>query len=301
MAGRTHFAYTPPGVTNVALYAVALTGAIWFLAARGDAAWAWLVATLGLTGAVVGFGFAVYMTWFWLLGGGYLALDRFEAPRWLYRYKIQTREAGARRHAPALSKAVRVVLTNQVLGTLPFLVLVYVVMRDVRGVDLAGPLPAFWVMALQLAGCVLVEEVLFYAAHRALHTPTLFRRFHRVHHEYHESVGIATHYVHFVEHVVGNLLPVFAGPILLGVHPLVMLLWVVFAVTNAIVTHSGYAIPWLAWSVEHDFHHWNVRGSYGAVGILDNALGTGEALKEMARRHANAGSSRERETRANVS
>jgi fatty acid hydroxylase domain-containing protein 2 len=280
--GRTTFTYVAPSWTNVITYVVALGALILAASHWGTAVWSALVDFAGPRGAFIGGGFLLYMGWFWLVGGLYIALDHFKRPDLLYRHKIQQRALNARRKGPPLFKAVALVLFNQFLGTLPGLFIVYAVLQW-RGVDLSGPAPGALTMAGDLVGFVLVEELLFYTFHRALHWQPLFRRFHRVHHEFHESIGIATHYVHPVEHWVGNLTPIFAGPILLGSHPVTMMLWVLLAVTNAIVTHSGYSLPWLAWSIEHDFHHWNIRGSYGAVGLLDNVLGTGKALNGLAK------------------
>lgn len=107
------------------------------------------------------------------------------------------------------------------------------------------------------------------------------KRFHRIHHEYKESTGIATHYVHWVEHMTGNLIPVFTGVVLSGCHVWEAMMWVAIVVVNAIHTHSGYHFPWMGYAVDQDCHHFHVFGNYGAMGVADRLLGTDKALREQ--------------------
>lgn len=282
---RNRFRYFAPQWGNVVTYAVALALGLAVLHGVGADLWAAVVAAWGVPLAFVGGGFLFYMGWFWAVAGAYMLADR---RGWFERWRIQVRPAERpERRGPSLGAAVRVVLRNQVLGTLPGLALLYPLLV-LRGVDPAGPPPGALVLLAQLAGMVLVEEVLFYTVHRAMHRPALFRRFHRVHHEFRETIGIATHYVHPVEHALGNLMPVFAGALVVGAHPVALLVWAALAVTNAIHTHAGFALPWMSWGVDHDFHHYNIRGCYGAIGLLDRMFGTDAPLRAIARTDAAA-------------
>ena len=277
---RNRFRYFAPTARNGVTYAVALTVLLGAIEGWGADLWRWLVEVVGLPLLFVGGGFVFYMAWFWGVATVYRQAD---LRGWWRAYKIQERpEAVSARRGPAWSDVVRVVLRNQVFGTLPALVVLYGLLV-LRGVDLTAAPPAWTTTLWHLAVFVLVEEVVFYAVHRTLHRPTLFRRFHRVHHEFRESVGITTHYVHPVEHWLGNLFPALAGIVLVGAHPVTMLVWVCLAITNAIHTHAGYALPWMSWGVDHDFHHYNVRECYGAIGLLDRLLGTDAKLRERAR------------------
>lgn len=279
---RNRFRYHAPSPFNLVTYGLALAVALPAIEQWGAPAWAAVIAAVGPEAAFIGGGFAWYFLWFWAVSGVYLAADRFG---WWRRWRIQERAPGQPRRGPPLGKAVRVVLRNQLLGTLPALVVLYGALV-LRGAPLAGPPDGWTTILWQLAVIVLVEEVGFYAVHRTLHRKALFRRFHRIHHEFRESIGIATHYVHYAEHLVGNLLPVFAGVLLVGAHPVTTLIWVTLAVTNAIHTHAGYALPWMSWGVDHDFHHYNVNGCYGAMGLVDRALGTDAELRAVAREQA---------------
>lgn len=278
---RNRFRYTPPGPFNGLTHGALVLGAVFVLSRWGDALWAALLGRLGPAGTFVGLGFLVYLGLFWLVGGAYLLLDHLDRPAWLTRYRIQIRPPGVSRRGPTLRKAVGVVLRNQLLGTLPALVVLFGFLRW-RGLDMAAPLPPWWRMLLDLGLLVAVEEVLFYAVHRLLHRPALFRSIHRVHHEFRETIGITTHYVHFAEHLAGNLLPFFAGMALFMPHPAVFFVWMVMVVVNAIHTHGGYAFPWMSWGVDHDFHHYNVNGCYGTIAVLDRLFGTDAEIRAFA-------------------
>lgn len=294
MANR--FVYARPRPRDLAVYLLALGLILVALARWGEAWWAEVAASTSMVEAIVGWGFAFYMAWFWLLGLSYFALDdararaaalseqqRSSLGRALLRWEIQRPLGDAPRtvDVPRV-RAVKVALRNQLLGTLPVLVLVQALLGW-RGVTMHDPIPPTATIVAQLAAIALILEVAFYSVHRALHQKPLFRRIHRVHHEYRKPTGIATHYVHYVEHLCGNLLPVFLGPIVIGVHPVVLGLWAWIAVFNAIHTHGGHAIPGMVYAHDHDFHHYRLRGNYGSLGLLDALLGTNREFLALAR------------------
>lgn len=275
------FNYYPPKFSNNVIYLVLLGLFLWFLATKGDAAWAWFTARMSIDFLVIVVGFAFYLLVFWGAGIPYLLLDKFRKPFSLYKYKIQDIPDDRRKVVKgALTKSILRVLFNQFFGTLPFLVLLMYLLK-LRGYSESVAVPVWWVALLQLAFMMLVEDVLFFTAHYFMHKKYLFKKFHRIHHEYRESIAIATHHVHYVEHIVGNLIPVFAGAFILMAHPFVILFWIMIVVLNALHTHSGYAFPWLSYSVHHDWHHYHVNGSFSAIGLMDQIFGTDKAFNKL--------------------
>jgi sterol desaturase/sphingolipid hydroxylase (fatty acid hydroxylase superfamily) len=121
----------------------------------------------------------------------------------------------------------------------------------------------------------MIMEVWFYYSHRALHWGPLYRRIHKVHHEFTAPTGLACVYAHPVEALLGNVLPVVLAPLLVRAHPLAGYAWY-FAVLFATVRdHSGYDV----WGdphqpMMHDYHHERFVGNYGVVGLLDWLHGT---------------------------
>ncbi|MDX2002825.1 MAG: sterol desaturase family protein [Chitinophagales bacterium] len=280
------FHYYPPRLLNNVVFVLLLAAFLCFLHAWGHTAWNWWMDSMGLGVFIVVVGFAFYLAVFWILGALYLLLNHYQKPLFLYRYKIQEVPPSRQGRKPKvpLSKSIKQVLINQFLGTWPYLFGVYLLLVWM-GYDEEIPIPSWWVAILQLLGLVLVEDVLFFAMHHTMHRPWFFRRYHAKHHEYKESIAIATHYVHYVEHIFGNLTPVFAGVLLLQPHPFVVLFWIMIVVMNALHTHSGFAFPWMSYSVHHDWHHHYVNGSFSAVGLMDQLFGTDKAFDEQKRKY----------------
>lgn len=253
----------------------------------GQQAWAWCMERMSLFDLFVVGGFGFYMVLFWGLAAIYLRLTYTKRPAWLYRYKIQGNEDPDRIKVP-LRKSILVVLGNQVFGTLPFLIGVYALMVA-RGYDASQAVPPWSIALFHVVMMVLLQDVFFFLSHRLLHVKWFFRRFHRIHHEYRESVAIATHYVHYVEHIVGNLFPVFIGAVIFLPHPFVILFWIQLIVMNALHTHGGFAIPFMSYAVHHDFHHYNVDGNYSSIGLTDRIFGTDTAFRDMERSASEGG------------
>lgn len=145
-----------------------------------------------------------------------------------------------------------------------------------------GPLPAWWVLLLQLLFCIYLDDFLYYWMHRAMHGRFLLRHVHGRHHRVLAPWAITGHYMHPVEYVLTGTLA-FIGPALLGAHVALLWIWIAFRQWEAAEGHCGYALPfsptrWLPGShgaLHHDFHHARVRGNYaGFLGIWDRVFGT---------------------------
>lgn len=279
---RNTFRYSPPSPLNLLGFVTLTSLGILFMQTVGEPLLARLRPRFSLFEILVVGGFAWYMLVFWAVGLFYIRLDATQRPAFLARHKIQRRDDGepSTLKPGRLAHTVRVVLFNQFFGTLPMLVVLYACVQW-RGMSLDDPIPSPLRVLGDLAILLACQEVLFYGFHRALHWRPLMKRFHRMHHEFKEPIGICTHYVHWVEHMTGNLIPVFAGIVVSGCHLWVGLTWVAIVVVNAIHTHSDYHFPWMGYAVDHDWHHYHVFGNYGAMGVLDRLLGTDAALREQ--------------------
>ncbi|MCB9680423.1 MAG: sterol desaturase family protein [Alphaproteobacteria bacterium] len=158
-----------------------------------------------------------------------------------------------------------------------------------------GPWPPWWVAGLQLLAFVYLDDALYWVLHRAMHEGWLWRRVHTVHHRVVTPCAITGHYMHPVEYVATAML-MLVGPLVLGVHVVVLYAWIVLRQLEAAEGHCGYhlAASPLAWlpgghgADFHDFHHARFHGNYaGILGWLDGVLGTwskGYAEHRAARR-----------------
>ena len=88
-----------------------------------------------------------------------------------------------------------------------------------------------------------------------MHHPTLYKRIHKMHHEWTAPIGVISVYCHPVEHILSNLVPLFVGPALCGCHMFTTMVWVVVALLTTTISHSGYHFPLLPSPEAHDYHH----------------------------------------------
>ena len=185
------------------------------------------------------------------------------------------------------AKAVRAVLENQLvwntvlsLATLPL----FASRIQPLSESTWPSLPTFlW----QLAFFVLCEEVFFYYSHALMHQRPLYKLIHKQHHEWTAPIGMVCIYAHPVEHLLSNLAPVVAGPLILGSSWHMLVLWQSIAVLSTTVSHSGFHFPFLPSPERHDFHHARFNQCYGVLGWLDYLHGTDKVFRAsvQAKRH----------------
>jgi methylsterol monooxygenase len=208
---------------------------------------------------------------FWIGVGLYAWFDK---KKLFAQYKIQKN-----RYAPEklVKKAARLILMNQIFILLPLLFLSYPLFAKI-GMNFSwNDWPAFWVIPLQIVAFMLVEDFVFYWAHRTFHRPTLYKKIHKTHHEFVVPTAIAALYAHPIEFVLANSLPVMAGPFLLcvlgiPVHLGVLWIWLFLRVLETLDGHSGYNFRlWFphkliygAGAQPHDEHHSKFNGNFAS-------------------------------------
>ena len=144
-------------------------------------------------------------------------------------------------------------------------------------------------MLYQIAIFFVLEDTWHYWFHRALHTPTLYKKIHKLHHQYSAPFGLAAEYASPIEVMIlafGAVgIPVIYTAITKDLHILTMYLWIVGRLFQAIDAHSGYEFPWSlhhflpfwAGADHHDVHHEKFIGNYSSsFRWWDGLMGTGE-------------------------
>ena len=134
--------------------------------------------------------------------------------------------------------------------------------------------PSTFEITSQIIVFMLVEDCAFYWIHRLLHTPFLYKRLHKKHHEYKTTIGIAAEYSHPLEFVLANLIPTSLGASLLGsrCHILTWYMWIIVRILETTDGHCGYEFSWspfrllpLSGSANyHNFHHSHNVGNYSS-------------------------------------
>ena len=213
---------------------------------------------------------------YWLQCGAFHLLD-LNCPKWIGRFRVQGSAAEAKEawcvNKKKLMKTAWHVFMCQLFINIPTGYAAYHV--GIRFATDVASLPDFTTFFKHMLVCALCEEVGFYYFHRLMHYPSLYRRFHKIHHEWSAPVACVAVYNHPFEHFLVNLVPLYAGPILCNAHLSVALLWILTAQWTSVLTHCGYHFPWMVSPQFHDFHHETFTACYGVLGLLDMIHNTG--------------------------
>jgi len=171
-----------------------------------------------------------------------------------------------------LKQTIKVLAFNQ-LVLMPLLLEIPLVLGIQPFVTDPGEFPTWKSLIPQTVFFMIVEDTLFYWGHRLFHTPAFYRRFHKWHHQYTSTIGIASEYAHPFEFVVCNMLPSSMGPVLFGrCHIFTYWMWIVLRVCETTDGHCGYEFSWSPFrllpfsgsSNYHNYHHSHNLGNYGS-------------------------------------
>jgi len=143
------------------------------------------------------------------------------------------------------------------------------------------PLPGLLTCIFQLVFMFLCADFSFYWLHRSFHTKYLYI-FHKQHHTFKQTVGIASNYASRLEDVVVNLPSTFFALFFMRPHPFLLALFIAIRMEESCEEHSGYRIVispwyWLRSPEHHDFHHSHNVGAYGTLPFWDYIMGTDKA------------------------
>ena len=117
----------------------------------------------------------------------------------------------------------------------------------------------------------IISDITFYALHRLMHYPPLYRYSHKKHHEVNISIGMSALYTDWFDFYLGNVIPTVLMPAIIITNPLTLKLWIAsVTVSTVLIAHSGYS----NWSTYHDNHHLKFKYNYGTNVFMDKLFGT---------------------------
>lgn len=157
-----------------------------------------------------------------------------------------------------------------------------------KGIYRTGDLPGLVEILTHFAATALINDTLFYWAHRLLHSNNwMYRNFHSQHHRFVDSIGIAAEFASPVESIFANVIPTFLGLFICRAHVVTAGLWLFWRIGETVEAHSGFAFPWSPFQLPfglgaraHDWHHSHNRGVYGMFAFWDRIMGTDIEYRE---------------------
>ena len=129
-------------------------------------------------------------------------------------------------------------------------------------------------------------DVFFYLLHRLVHQPSMYKDWHKMHHEFKYTIAYAHHWMTYKEALI-FMFPQVAPPLIMwaitGRKTHILSMWIAFVFTqiNGTLGHAGWRIPGLPrWfpffqPAYHDHHHVDYSGNFAAVyPLTDMVFGT---------------------------
>ncbi|CAJ1327667.1 unnamed protein product [Effrenium voratum] len=200
---------------------------------------------------------------FWGIGGLFALPALLKVSRW----KIQAKTCDA----SMLLRSLPLITFNHFLGAVLALPILRYTLPE-TSFDWRA-LPSTNVLARDVCVWLVVEEVLFFYVHRWLHeNKKMYAAVHKLHHTWTAPVSLVAIYCNPFEHVVSNILPVLAGPVLCRSHAAAFGVFLFVGTIHTLAVHSGY---WICDDKGmHDEHHAKFSVNYGVLGLMDALYGT---------------------------
>jgi sterol desaturase/sphingolipid hydroxylase (fatty acid hydroxylase superfamily) len=219
--------------------------------------------------------------YFVVVSAAFVIVWRWGAARFAGRRVQKTRRADAKQ----IRFEVKHTVVTMVVGTLNAALLIGLTSAGLTQVQMGAEGWAAWELALVVVGLVFLNDVWFYAWHRALHRPWLFKHVHAIHHRSIDTTPFTSYSFHAVEALIfgGWLIP---AALLVPLPVPALVVTAAIGLANNVMSHLGYEflptwllkVPGLRWAntaTFHSLHHARSHGNYGLfTRVWDRLFGT---------------------------
>jgi methylsterol monooxygenase len=120
-------------------------------------------------------------------------MDYTLSPQALRKYKVQP-QTNAPVDGKLLFDAVKVILFNQIFVGIPLAFIAYFLKKLKGFPENFREVPNFERVLLDLAVCILVDEIGFYYSHRLFHNKFFYKHVHKKHHLWQSPIAITATY-----------------------------------------------------------------------------------------------------------
>jgi len=86
-----------------------------------------------------------------------------------------------------------------------------------------------------------ISQLLFYIFHRIFHYIPQIKKYHKVHHNFQNPIGMCAAYTHPIDFIFGNMIPLGITPFILQVNIYTMVVIIIYGIYETVVNeHSNY-------------------------------------------------------------
>ena len=165
-------------------------------------------------------------------------------------------------------KAVKISLFNQFCITLPLLYLLKnYITKSFLNNDVSNI-----IIIRNILFILTTSGLLFYGFHYMLHKPYLYKKIHKMHHEFIIPVAPASLYAHPIEHILCNNLSFLIPFIIFGTTKNISYLLIILGSIMVTSAHVDYNFPLFGYS--HVIHHKKYKYNYGFGNVFDQIFST---------------------------
>jgi fatty acid hydroxylase domain-containing protein 2 len=191
----------------------------------------------------------IHFTFYYLLNFSFLYMDTYKV---LQSFKIKRPI-----NFPPSKELITDTIKESILGSLVIFPIGFYLAFFVfkyAGMSVLTGRPGFLKYLFQFIVIDFFSTLILYWTHRILHHPKFYKKYHKKHHEFKETIGFAVENSHPVEMMTSNLIPTIFGTLILGAHVSVWLAWVGFRIMEGCTEHSGYDFGYFSISEEAGIH-----------------------------------------------